>query len=373
MATPPPAVPPPLLPAAATRTAPAARKGSGWRVAAIILAIVLTGSLGLHFMGFFGDLVGGPAAGSHLLEVKLDHERSRNKIVVIPVTGLIMGGGEPVAPSLVRLIELQLELAAADRAVKAVVLKVDSPGGTVLASDDIYNLIANFQRDYNKPVIASMGSVAASGGYYVSAPCRWIVANELTMTGSIGVILQSYNVRGLMDKVGVRPQTFKSGKFKDMLGMSKELDNLSKDEKQALEEEAALLRKMIDDTYAKFKSVINDGRRAANAANSAGGDPGQKLSSDWTDLADGRILSGKEAFKAGLVDELGNWDTAVNRARRLADIKDATLVTYREPFNLGSLFGILGRSEPPTVKVDMGFDLPRLKSGLYFLAPALMP
>src|SRR4029079_10112350 len=101
--------------------------------------------------------------------------------------------------------------------VKAVILKIDSPGGEVMASDDISRALVQFQEKHKKPVIASSRVLAASGGYYVAAPCRWIVANELTITGSIGVILSSLNYRGLMDKVGIEPVVFKSGKFKDML------------------------------------------------------------------------------------------------------------------------------------------------------------
>lgn len=363
---------PPFIPA---RPAPAPKKSSGWRAAAIVLGVLLVGSVGLHFLGLLDtmfDVSGAASSGSHMMEITVDNQHSGNKIAVIPVVGIIMGGGEPVSRSLVKNIEDQLKLAAKDRAVKAVILKVDSPGGTVLASDDIYNLIAKFQQKHNKPVVASMGSMAASGGYYVSAPCRWIVAHELTMTGSIGVIMQSYNFRGLMNKTGVRPVTIKSGKFKDMLSFSKELENLTREEKDALLEEEALLRKMITETYDKFKSVITQGRAAANASNASGSDPGRKLSSRWTDFADGRILSGKDAYDLGLVDELGGWETAVVRARTLAGIENADLVTYREPFNFGSLFSIFGRAEAKTVKVDLGIDLPQLRSGLYFLAPSLM-
>ena len=108
--------------------------------------------------------------------------------------------------NMVDVIKAQLKRAEEDDKVKAVILKVDSPGGEVLASDEISRAIADFQtKPHGKPVVCSMGSLAASGGYYVSAPCRWIVANDLTITGSIGVIMSTWNYRGLMDKVGLRP------------------------------------------------------------------------------------------------------------------------------------------------------------------------
>ncbi len=101
-----------------------------------------------------------------------------------------------------------------------------------------------------------MGSLAASGGYYVSAPCDWIVANELTITGSIGVIMEGFNYRGLMDKIGVRPEVFKSGKFKDMLSPTKSPEETSPEEVQ-------MVQHLIDETFAQFKGVVADGRHAA--------------------------------------------------------------------------------------------------------------
>src|SRR4029077_17430498 len=129
----------------------------------------------------------------------------------------------------------QLKIVGRDHAVKAVLLKVDSPGGEVMASDDISRAISEFQDKYQKPVVAAMGSLAASGGYYVSAPCQWIVANELTMTGSIGVIMSTFNYRGLLDKVGVFPQVYKSGRFKDMLRGSKRPEEIEPEERQMIQ------------------------------------------------------------------------------------------------------------------------------------------
>src|SRR6185295_3608548 len=159
------------------------------------------------------------------------------------------------------------KLAGKDDRVKAVLLKVNSPGGEVLASDDIYNAIRNFQIEHNKPVIASMGSLAASGGYYVSAPCRWIVANELTITGSIGVIMHTYNYRGLMNKVGLRPLVFKSGRFKDMLSGEKDLEKLTPQEKEDQVVEEKMIKDLINQTFEKFKSVVADGRQQSNKQN----------------------------------------------------------------------------------------------------------
>lgn len=366
--------PPAAAPTPATAAPRRERKGTGWKVATIILAVALLGFIGLQVLGGLLVMGGGAglSGGPHYQEVVLQNNGVSDKIAVIPVEGLIMGGSEPTGRSLARGVEDKLKLAARDKRVKAVILRVNSPGGEVLASDDIAAALTKFQQKYNKPVIASMGSLAASGGYYVSAPCRWIVAHELTMTGSIGVIMQSYNFRGLMNKVGVRPMTYTSGKFKDMLSFSKEVENLTPLEKAELKEEEALLRKMIDDVYTRFTTVVADGRKLANGKNSSMADPGQTLSGKWKEFADGRILSGKEALDLGLVDELGNFETAVKRALKYAGVAEADLVTYQQPFNLADMFSILGKSDAKAVKVDVGLDVPKLQAGMYYVAPSLM-
>ena len=152
---------------------------------------------------------------------------------MIEVEGIIASGEvDRSGVDMVQNIKDQLQMAERDTDVKAVILKVNSPGGEVLASDEINRAITRFQDQSHKPVVASMGTLAASGGYYISAPCRWIVADELTLTGSIGVIMHAYNYRQLMDKVGIRPQVFKSGRFKDMLSGERDEKNLTPEEQQ---------------------------------------------------------------------------------------------------------------------------------------------
>jgi len=371
----PPPVPPVYTPPPQPHATPARRekKGAGWKIATVILALALVGLLALQVVGVVFAAAMGPAgsAGPRMKEFTVEDNAAPFKIAVIPVEGIIMGDNDPATRGMARSVEQKLKRAAQDDRVKAVILRVNSPGGEVLASDDIAKAIERFQQKYNKPVIASMSSLAASGGYYVSAPCRWIVAHDLTMTGSIGVIMQTYNVRGLMNKVGVRPMTYTSGKFKDMLSFSKEIENLSPQEKADLQEEELLMRKMIDDVYGRFKSVVASGRKWSNGKNSSNSDPGQPLSARWADYADGRILSGKEAYDLGLVDELGNFEVAVKRALKFAGLPKADLVIYQEPFSLLDVFGILGKADAKTVRVDVGLDLPKLKSGMYYLAPAL--
>lgn len=346
----------------------------------MILGVVLmVGVLALagvfYLVSQLSDVGGGLAVASgarhsHLREVVLEPASTRDKIAVLDMQGVISSDPwDYQGNNLIQYIEDQLEQAAADDHVKAVLLKIDSPGGEVLASDEIYKLLAEFQEDHDKPVVASMGTVAASGGYYVAAPCRWIVANELTITGSIGVIMQSYNWRGLLDKVGVRPQVFKSGTFKDMLSPDKAEGDITVEERRMVQD-------LVDETFERFKSVIEEGRGLAHARNEDNDgettDQGRALAPNWTDYADGRLLSGKEAWKLGFVDELGDFAAAVDRTRKIAGIEDAKLIQYLRPASFGSLFRLLGNSEEARIRVDLGIRMPKLRSGLYFLAPHLI-
>ena len=175
-----------------------------------MLLCLLLVSLYSNLKNLFGGVSGrsslpARAGVPRLQETILEDNDSTNKLAVIEVDGIITSQFERGGYTMVELIQDQLKVAERDKRVKAVILKVNSPGGEVLASDDINKAIKKFQDDSGKPVVVSMGSLAASGGYYVSAPCRWIVANELTITGSIGVIMSTYNYRGLMDKIGHLP------------------------------------------------------------------------------------------------------------------------------------------------------------------------
>ena len=344
-------------------------------VFAFVLLVLLFISLLFNLGSFFGNLFHGKGAryyahttGPRIEEVVKEDNDSANKIAVVEVKGIITGEAiDQAGNSMVEVIRAELKRAEEDDHVKAVVLKVDSPGGEVLASDEINRAITEFQQKApRKPVVASMGSLAASGGYYVSCPCRWIVSNDLTITGSIGVILSSWNYRGLMDKVGLLPQTFKSGKYKDMLSGSREPSSITPEERQ-------MVQHLIDETYGKFKNVVRDGRAAAYKQNKATRNPGQPLNQNWEEYADGRILSGSEAFKLGFVDELGGFEDAVARTRKLAGISNANLIEYQQRFDLSDLFRLFGKSDARAVKVDLGIETPRLQAGqLYFLSPTYL-
>ncbi len=306
--------------------------------------------------------------GPKLDECLLENNHSANKIAVIQVDGIITSHEmDEAGNNMVDVIRAQLDRASEDRHVKAVILKVDSPGGEVLASDDIYKAIRDFEAEdggvhgkpdhHGKPVICSMGSLAASGGYYISSGCRWIVANELTLTGSIGVIMHGWNYRGLMDKVGVAPMTYKSGKFKDMLSGDRATNEVPP-------EEHAMVQQLIDETYGRFKGVVGDGRGAAHEWNKK---EGKELAADWQDFADGRVLSGKEAIKLGFVDELGDFDDAVDRAEKIAHVSDCNLIEYRERYDISNFLSMFGQSEQShDIKLQLETGAPKLQAGLMY-------
>ena len=352
---------------------PPRRRGGGiWKIVALVLLVLLVVSLFTNFRQMFGSVLTGDTspmmrkAGPRLHEVMLEYNDSRNKVAVISVEGIIasnLGGG---GYGMVEYIRDQFEKAAQKDDVKAVILRINSPGGEVLASDEIYDIITQFQQEHRKPVIAAMSSVAASGGYYVAAPCRWIVADEMTITGSIGVIMSTLNFRGLMDKVGIQPTVYKSGRYKDMLSATRKPDETSPEERKMVQD-------LIDETFGKFKKVVADGRQRANKSNQSSQESGQVLVKNWEEYADGRIFSGEQAYEYGFVDELGNWETAKDRALKLAGIEDANYIEFQQEFSIANLFQILGKSEKTSVKIDLGVNAPAVKPGyLYFLAPSYL-
>jgi protease-4 len=342
----------------------------------MVLALVLLALLALSVLWNLASLLGSlglgdgarysRAYGPRIEEAVVSREaHAVDKIAVVPINGVIMGHGMDEGGVVsAEVVKAELRRAFDDDDVKAVILKVDSPGGEVLASDEIYRAIAQFQKRRNgKPVVASMGDLAASGGYYVSSPCRWIVAHELTITGSIGVIMHSWNYRGLMDKVGVRPEVYKSGKFKDMLSGEREPDQVTPQERQ-------MLQALIDETFGRFKTVVAEGRNWAGQKN---GGTGAALSPDWANYADGRVLSGTEAYKLGFVDQLGTFEDAVEHAKKIAGVSSANVVQYQQRFDLSDLLRLFGKADTKVIKVDLGLDAPRLRAGqLYFLSPTFL-
>ncbi len=201
----------------------------------------------------------------------------------------------------------QLDSAFSREDVKGVIMQVNSPGGGVYESDEIYNRLLELKAKYKKPLVVYMGQEAASGGFYVSMAADKIYANRNTITGSIGVILRTYNYQELADKIGVKDVTFKSGPQKDLLNPMRPLNA----------EEAAIAQGIVNESYGYFVDVVAKGRNM---------DRNQVLQ-----LADGRIYSGPQAKNLGLVDELGNLDQAINGTAELANITDPQVLLFENP------------------------------------------
>jgi len=213
-----------------------------------------------------------------------------DRIGVIKIHGVIRN-----ADKYLRL----LDEAEKDGKIKAVIIRVDSPGGVVGACQEIHDKVKEITE--KKPVVVSMGSVAASGGLYISVPATKIVANPGTITGSIGVILQTFNFSSLINKIGIKVVTIKSGPYKDILNPFGKPDP----------KHAEIVQKLIEQSYAQFVKAVADGRKI----------PIEKVK----EFADGRIFTGEEAKRLGLVDYLGNFDKAVEIARKLAKCPKAKI------------------------------------------------
>jgi protease-4 len=275
------------------------------------------------------------------------------KIALIHLRGIITAA-EPGAlgETMVDDLKLQLEQAVDDPKIKAIVLAIDSPGGEVTASDVIYNAVRKARDEGKKPVVVYMGSVAASGGYYVACGGSHLIAHETTFTGSIGVIMQGINYEQLFGKVGLQMMTFKSGKFKDILSGSRPMTD----------EEKEYIQGLVMQTYDKFVGIVAKERKL----------PEDKLRNG---IADGRVVSGKDALAAKLVNQLGSEEDAYAKAMELGGAPGAAIIRYESPFRFGRLFRLLGQSEKTKIEVKVAESLlPKLETGrLYYLPSFYAP
>jgi protease-4 len=241
---------------------------------------------------------------------------------VIRVEGVITAGESDAFQSSAgseTIVDL-IKQAAADSNIHAVVLRVDSPGGGVVASDEIYHALTQL----DKPLVVSMGSLAASGGYYVSAPADYIYATPHTLTGSIGVISQFVTAEDLLDDIGVEVVVITAGESKDFGSMSRNMT----------EEERAYWQALLEETHDAFIQIVADGR-------------GMSVQ-EVREFADGRVFTGQQAFDLGLVDEIGYFDDAIQKAAALGGISGDPRVVELMPdvSLLDSLYGVQARQRP---------------------------
>ena len=282
-------------------------KRSGWRIfwnIILVLSVLANVVLVLLLIGVIGMFVAGER-GIFAEEVLQSGPRTA-KIAVITIDGII-------EDELAKEIYNQLKLAREDKRVKGVIIRVNSPGGTISGSDQIYNEIRKYRHETGKPVVAFMEGMAASGGYYTSVACDKIVAEPMTITGSIGVIMGHFVLQQLLEeKLGIQPVIVKSGPKKDW---PSPFAPFTEEQRQYIE------TKLITPAFERFVKVVADGR-------------GELTLEDVRRLADGSIYGAQEALNEKLIDEIGYLDEAVEMVKSLAKIEKAEVVEYRRPFSL---------------------------------------
>jgi len=248
-----------------------------------------------------------------------------DRIALIRIEGVILDAQETLG---------ELKKFSENPTVKAIVLRIDSPGGGVVPSQEIYDAVRRVRTKSNKAVIASMGSVAASGGYYIAAATDRIVANPGTLTGSIGVIMEMANFEGLLQKIGVEGVVVKSGKYKDVGSPLRKMSD----------EERGLLQAVMDDVHKQFIEAVAEGRSLEVPEVQA--------------LADGRIFTGRQAKAAKLVDELGNLDDAIQLAADVVGIEgEPKVIEQRRRFSIRELLESKLSSVLPKFDFHSGVNL----------------
>ena len=250
---------------------------------------------------------------------------SQGRVALIRIEGVILDAQATIS---------ELKQYSENPLVKAIVLRIDSPGGGVVPSQEIHDAVKRVKNKSNKAVIASMGTVAASGGYYIAAATDRIIANPGTLTGSIGVIMEMANFEGLMKKVGVEGVVIKSGRFKDVGSPLRKMSD----------EERKLLQSVMDDVHHQFIQAVADGRSLEV--------------SDVEPLADGRIYTGRQAKEARLVDELGDLDDAIHIAADIAGMEgEPKVVEPRKRFSFRDIIESRWASVFPKLELNTGVKL----------------
>ena len=277
------------------------------------------------------------------------------KIVLIDIDGVISesrddhGFLEPSEESMLARVREQLDHARDDSDVRAVLLRINSPGGSVTASDILYQELMRFKRDRGVPVVAHFMGVAASGGYYVAMAADELIAEPTGVTGSIGVIFVGVNLSGLMEKLGVQDQTLTAGAQKDAGSWLHPMKPVEREH----------LQSVLDDMHERFKQVVVAGRPGLDR---------QRVDA----LADGRIYSASQAKANGLVDGLGDLEETVAAAQRRAGLASARVVTYHRPREYRQNLYTQAPAVPRVMRLELGPSLPLARPGfLYLWAPGL--
>ena len=321
---------------------PPRRRGFFGRLLASLFVFIFVASLFMNFVlaGLTASLLG---EGS-VQEKFVSHDlKAKDKIAILPIEGVILESEDG-------FVKRAIDTAMEDEHVKAIVLRVDSPGGSVSGSDYIYHHLRELVKKRNIPIVVSMGGIAASGGYYVSMAVgdepNTIYAEPTGFTGSIGVIIPHYNVAGLMDEYKVVDDSIASNKLKTMGSITKPM---SKDEKE-------IFQALVDESFAHFKKIVCEGR--------------PKFKKDMAaldKLATGRVYTAEQAVKNGLVDRLGFIEDAVDRAIELArlDKDKVKVVRYKSEASLSS--ALLGGQSRSAAGLDLKSLLDMTTPRAYYL------
>jgi len=253
--------------------------------------------------------------GTMPLKEKTVQGKGRDKILLIDISGIISSenrdsfGGMSRSPDHVARLKEELKRAQKDHSIKALVLRINSPGGTVTASDIMYRELMDFKAQTNVPIVACLMDIAASGGYYIAVASDNIYAHPTTITGSIGVIALKFNAKGLLDKIGVVNETITSAALKDSMSPFRGMS----------EQERSIMQAVLDELHERFTGVVQAGRAHLSASEIAA-------------LSDGRVFTAAQALEAGLVDGIGYLDSAIEAAEQLAGLEPNTrVVMYHRP------------------------------------------
>lgn len=326
-------------------------KKAGCFGVALFLALCLSMLANLVLFGLWSGgqagarLAPGTATGAVSFQETLLRDGSGPKIVVIPLEGIIaysVTGSSGI--SMVEETKSALDQALNDPDVAGIVLSVDSPGGEITASDVLYHAVSQVAEE--KPVVVFMNSIGASGAYYTACGADWIMCNPTTFTGSIGVIISTLNYEDLFGKIGLESIVFKSGKFKDMLSGTREITP----------EERAYVQELVMQSYDRFLGIVAESRDQ---------DP-QRL---FDGPADGRILSGEDALKEGLVDQVGYIEESYDKAMELAGVEEARVVRYEPSFSFGKFFSLFAEGRGRDLQVRLLPEATRLEPGRVYLLP----
>ncbi len=306
------------MPAASQPAATPRKKTSIWKVFFVILFVLsVLGNIILFGTVALVAAFSGTGSNSDFQEESIVNGSKGSKIGVIRIEGVI---DAETADTVIR----QLDKAGKDPRVKGIIMRTATPGGSVVASDEIHHAIIRYKNTTGKPVIAFMQGLAASGGYYTSVACDKIIAEPTTITGSIGVIMQTFMLEELFkDKLGIESVTMKSGKRKDWPTTFSKVSD---------EQKEYLMNKLITPAYERFVRLVAKGRDGLNV---------EQVKA----LADGSIYHADEALENGLIDQIGYMEDAIDLISDLADVENPYVFEYKEEFHFSSLLGAESKSK----------------------------